>query len=209
MKAVIFDLDGTLLDTLDDLYLAVDYALRKNGLEPVSRESVRQFVGNGLKRLAVLCAKEQGDAEAVFQDMKEYYGVHFRDYTKPYAGICDVLEELKKRGYMLSVVSNKPDLQVRELTELYFHSLISVSCGQRDGIAAKPAPDTVFEVLKIQNVRKDEAVYVGDSEVDIQTARNAGIKCVSVTWGFRDVQQLRQSGAECLIDEPAELLELV
>ena len=195
---VIFDLDGTLLDTLEDLADAVNYALREMGMPQRTIEEVRQFVGNGVRRLMEL-AVPQGFDNPAFEDtfakFKEYYGIHCNDKTKAYDGVVQLLRDLKEEGYALAIVSNKLDSAVKELSEIYFEGIVKVAIGETEGVAKKPAPDTVYKALKELQMPAETAVYVGDSEVDVMTAKNSGLPCISVLWGFRDEAFLREQGA--------------
>ena len=207
-KAVIFDLDGTLLDTLKDLKNSLNAALRKNGLPERSTDEVRQFVGNGLGKLverAIADGTLNPLYHDVLRDLRLIYAEKSNETTNPYAGIPMLLQTLSERGYLLAVVSNKPDAQVKSLCQMYFPD-IPAAVGQRDGFRLKPAPDTVLETIRLLGCNPCEAVYAGDSEVDIQTARNAGIPCISVLWGFRAKEQLLESGAEYFAESPAEML---
>lgn len=211
-NTVIFDLDGTLLNTLEDLAGAVNYALEKYG-EPVrSIDEVRQFVGNGIRNLmirAVPQGEENPKFEEAFAAFKEYYGVHCKDKTCPYPGIKELLVRLKEKGYRLAIVSNKADFAVKELQKIYFAEEIAVAIGEKEGILRKPAPDTVNQALRELGSVREEAVYVGDSDVDIETAQNAGMPCVSVTWGFRDRAFLSAHGAEVFADTAEKLEEAI
>ena len=207
----IFDLDGTLLNTLDDLYLAVNYALRCHRMPERTRDEVRRFVGNGVRLLmkrAVPEGEQNPQFEAAFSTFQQYYLKHSLDNTRPYDGIVEVLSELKARGRQLAVVSNKFHVATCELCSHFFPDTISVAIGEHEaeGIRKKPAPDTVLEALRRLGVSAAHAVYVGDSDVDIATARNAGLPCISVLWGFRDRQFLSDHGATCFIESPHELL---
>ena len=207
-KAVIFDLDGTLLDTLNDLKNSLNEALRKNGLPERTTDETRRFVGNGLGKLierAIPNGKDNPLYDKVLQDMRAIYAERANETTCPYDGIPPLLLMLKQRGYQLAVVSNKPDAQVKALCQTYFPE-IPVAVGQREGFRLKPAPDTVLETIRQLGCAANETVYVGDSEVDVQTARNTGIPCISVLWGFRTKQTLLESGAECFAGSPAEML---
>lgn len=209
-ETIIFDLDGTLLDTLDDLHAAVNAALEKYGLKPRKREEVRAFVGNGVVKLIERAAGPvpQEIFDGVLCEFKRYYGVHCKDKTCPYNGVIEVLQALKKRGKKTAVLSNKPDFAVKLLAEEYFQGLLQSAVGENEagGIRKKPAPDSLFAVLDELQANKETTVYVGDSEVDIQTARNAGVDCISVTWGFKDRAFLVENGGKILIDEPKEIL---
>lgn len=209
-KVVIFDLDGTLLNTLEDLRDSVNTALEKYDLPTRTLEEVRCFVGNGLRNLMLQAVKD-GENNLVFEEVfvffRDYYKTHCNIKTAPYDGIMELIEELKKRNIKMAIVSNKVDAGVKELNEKHFAEFIEVAIGEREGIGRKPAPDSVNEVIKLLGVEKAQVLYVGDSDVDILTARNAGVRCISVTWGFRDEQFLINHGAKDLISKPLELLE--
>jgi len=206
----IFDLDGTLLDTLQDLAAAVNYALRKNGLHEHSIEDIRRFVGNGVKKLierAVPAGTEVSTYNNVFSDFRAYYMEHSLDSTKPYEGIRELLQELKKRGCKMAVVSNKMMAATQELVTHFFPEIeVAMGENEAEGIRKKPAPDMVFEALKQLGEDPETAVYIGDSDVDIQTAKNAGLPCISVLWGFRNKDFLQEHGATSFIEHPKELL---
>ncbi|MCI5856234.1 MAG: HAD-IA family hydrolase [Agathobacter sp.] len=212
VKAVIFDLDGTLLYTLQDLADAVNYALRKHHMPERTLEEVRQFVGNGVELLmirAIPGGKENSEFEETFADFKLYYGEHCKDHTAPYPDIIVLMKELQARGIKMAIVSNKIDSAVKELDKDFFAGLTQAAIGEMEGVKRKPAPDTVLKAMRELGVTAEEAIYVGDSDVDIATAANAHIPCVSVTWGFRGVEFLKEHGATTLIDQPLELLELI
>ena len=210
-KVYIFDLDGTLLDTLGDLAASTNYALRTHGMPEHSIDDVRRFVGNGVRKLmerAIPGGAANPDFEATFATFRQYYMEHSLDTTKPYEGIPETLADLKRRGCRLAVVSNKMMAATQELCRYFFPDTIEVAIGENEsqGIRKKPAPDTVFAALRKLGVGNGEAVYVGDSDVDIQTAANAGLPCISVLWGFRDRDFLIQHGAKSFISAPSELL---
>jgi phosphoglycolate phosphatase len=210
-QTYVFDLDGTLLDTLGDLAASTNYALRTHGMPEHSLDDVRRFVGNGVRVLmerAVPQGAENPQFEAAFQTFREHYMQHSLDTTKPYDGILETLEALKAEGCRLAVVSNKMMAATQELCRHFFHDTIEVAIGEHEaqGIRKKPAPDTVNEAFRQLGVGKERAVYVGDSDVDILTARNSGLPCISVLWGFRDRDFLIQHGAETFISAPSELL---
>lgn len=212
IRAVVFDLDGTLLNTLEDLANATNWALRHNGLPERTIDEVRRFVGNGVRRLierAVPADTEAALLEQVFADFKTYYVSHCQDCTCLYDGIPEMLEQLKAGGYKMAIVSNKLQAGVDELYEFYFRETIEVAVGEREGIRRKPAPDMVETALKELGISADEAVYVGDSDVDLQTARNSGLACISVLWGFRDRDFLVEHGATCMVERPAEIVSLL
>ena len=207
----IFDLDGTLLDTLGDLAAATNYALRTHGMPEHSMDDVRRFVGNGVRKLmerAISQGTENPEFEATFATFRQYYMQHSLDTTKPYEGIPETLATLKAKGCRLAVVSNKMMAATQELCQHFFPDTIEVAIGENEaeGIRKKPAPDTVFAALQQLGVGKENAVYVGDSDVDIQTAANSGLPCISVLWGFRDRDFLIQHGAETFASIPSELL---
>ncbi len=206
----IFDLDGTLLNTLDDLAASVNYALRTHGMPERTLDEVRSFVGNGV-RLLMERAIPEGSAnprfEETFATFRAYYMEHSLDTTRPYDGIPEMIHALKQRGCRLAVVSNKFYAATQELIRHFFPE-ITVAIGEHEaeGIRKKPAPDTVFEALRQLGVGKEKAVYVGDSDVDLQTAHNSGLPCISVLWGFRDHDFLLANGATIFISRPEELL---
>ena len=210
-NTVIFDLDGTLLDTLEDLWTAVNHALSVCNMPERSLDEVRRFVGNGIKMLmirAVPGGEENPDFDKAFEAFKQYYGVHCNDTTKPYDEIPELLQELKEEGYAVAIVSNKIDSAVKDLNERYFPQ-VEVAIGDRENLKRKPEPDSVFLALKELGRTQGEAVYVGDSDVDLQTAQNAGLPCISVLWGFRDRAFLKEHGASIFVDKPTEILDIL
>ena len=206
----IFDLDGTLLDTLQDLAASVNYALRQHHMPEHSIDDVRRFVGNGVRRLMERAIPE-GAAnpafEAAFATFRKYYMEHSLDTTRPYDGIPELIHELKKRGCRMAVVSNKMMAATQELVHHFFPE-IEVAIGEDEaaGIRKKPAPDTVFVALK--QLGEGSAVYVGDSDVDLATARNSGLPCISVLWGFRDRDFLLAHGATTFVEQPMDILDI-
>lgn len=210
-QTYIFDLDGTLLDTLGDLAASVNYAMRTHGMPEHSVDEVRQFVGNGVRRLmerAVPGGAAHPAFEAAFATFRRHYMEHSLDTTRPYEGIPELLQDLKRRGRHTAVVSNKFDAATKELCRHFFPDTIDVAVGEHEaeGIRKKPAPDTVLQALSQLGVGQEGAVYVGDSDVDIQTARNSGLPCISVLWGFRNREFLLAHGAETFVSQPSELL---
>lgn len=206
--AVIFDLDGTLLNTLDDLHAAVCHALSSCGLPPRTLEEVRCFLGNGIRLLIERAVPSGTDAEtvdAVFEAFKKYYKDHCEDRTAPYPGVMELLEKLHGEGVKCAIVSNKADFAVKKLAKTYFGPLIDTAIGEREGIAKKPAPDSVFEAIRLLDAKNP--VYVGDSEVDVATAAAAGISGSFVDWGFRDRETLRAAGADEISSSTEELYE--
>ena len=211
-RAVVFDLDGTLLYTLEDLYLATNHALATLGLPPRSRDEVRQYIGNGYRnlfRLAVPAGSSDELQEQALAIFNTYYLEHSEDHTEPYPGIPELLEQLRDAGYLLAVVSNKGDAAVQHLMDACFPGMFCAVAGEREGIRRKPAPDTVLAVMRQMGVSAAETIYVGDSEVDVATAANVGCACVAVTWGYRSVAQLREAGATLFADTTQEVAQLV
>ena len=212
IKAVIWDLDGTLLNTLDDLAASVNAALAMNGMPLRSTEEVRAFVGNGIRRLMVR-AVPGGEANPAFdkalEDFTRHYGAHSRDRTQPYDGILEMLDQLSAAGVKHAIVSNKIDFAVKELSRAYFGERMCAAIGDDPSRARKPAPDSVLAAMREMGVTAQETVYVGDSDVDVLTARNAGVPCVAVLWGFRDEACLRAAGAKMLARTPDELREII
>ena len=208
IKGVLFDLDGTLLDTLEDLYQSVNAALTACGFPERTRMEVRSFVGNGVRNLMVRSVpdgEENPKFEECFQKFREHYAAHLNDHTAPYAGIMELLAELKEKGIPTAVVSNKSDAAVKELCRETFRDLVPLAIGESERVKKKPAPDTVIEAAAGIGVPLKDCVYVGDSEVDLATAENAGIPCISVSWGFRDKELLESLGAKTLLDTVPEL----
>lgn len=207
-ELVIFDLDGTILDTLGDLADSVNHALSKYGYPTRTMEEIRSFVGNGLMMLtrrAIAPETDETMIQTVLAEQKAYYKEHCADKTKPYEGIMQLLDELKKEGCKLAVVSNKADYAVQILCEQYFPGIFHMTVGEKENVRKKPAPDSVNAVLRELQVDRTGAVYVGDSEVDIETAENAGLEAVLVSWGFRDAGFLQERGAKRLVDTANEL----
>ena len=209
-KAVIFDLDGTLLNTLDDLADSTNYALSRFGYPTRTIEEVRQFVGNGVAKLierAIPEGKNNPNFEKCLAIFKENYAQNMYNKTAPYNGIIEMLSNLKSKGIKIAVVSNKFDFAVKEFCKKYFEGFIDFAAGENEaqGIKKKPAPDTVISVLNEFNFASEDAVYVGDSDVDIMTAKNSKMPCISVTWGFRDEKFLLENGATILINAPSEI----
>lgn len=209
-KAYIFDLDGTLLNTLDDLTNSVNAALKSYGMREHSRDNVCSFVGNGVRKLierAIPCGDKNPLFEQVFRTFREYYLEHGREYTLPYPEIMEMLTTLKRRGKLIAVVSNKFHPATKALCNVYFDHLIDVAIGESERIKKKPAPDSVLEAMRQLGVSAKDCVYIGDSDVDILTARNSGLPCISVLWGFRKKDFLLAHGATCLIASPLEILK--
>ncbi len=213
-SAAIFDLDGTLLDTLDDLMCAVNYALALYEQPLRSKDEIRLRVGNGVRNL-VRTSLPDGADEALFDEcfvaFADYYRRHMTDNTKPYPGISALLRHLRTRGIRCAVVSNKADAAVQHLIDHFFPGEFDAVIGENEaaGIHKKPAPDTVLEVMRVLNLKKKDVVYIGDSEVDIQTAANAQCDCITVTWGFRTRDFLQDAGTPQLAETPEQLEHLI
>jgi len=214
-EAVVFDLDGTLLNTLEDLTDSVNAALAAFSQPQKTIEQIRAYLGNGIRNLMKRCVEggeENPDFEKIFQTFRAHYKEHCMDKTKPYDGIIDLLQRLKARGVKMAIVSNKADFAVKELNDFYFKEFDMVAIGEREGIARKPAPDSVFSALRELGVSPDQAVYAGDSEVDLETAARAGLPCISVLWGFREEELLKTHGARYFVktaDEFCTVLETI
>ena len=212
INTVIFDMDGTVLNTLDDLTTSVNYTMEKFGFPQRTLEDYRRAFGNGIRKTIELTVPE-GTSQEVIDEMvpvfKEHYDVHCLDKTGPYAGIIELMRELKKRGYKMAIVSNKIDSAVKELNQKFFSEVIEVAIGEQDGIKRKPAPDMVVKAMDELGSSADEAVYIGDSEVDFATAKNSNLPCISVLWGFRDKAYLEEIGASIFAEEPDNILEIL
>lgn len=211
-KLAIFDLDGTILDTLEDLADATNFALREHGYPERTIEEVRRFVGNGIRRLierAVPGELTTEEIDGVHNTFSAYYQQHCEDKTRPYEGILQLLERLRAAGCLTAVVSNKADTAVQPLCRHYYKGLFDYAVGERAGVRRKPAPDSVQEVLRHLRVDPADAVYIGDSEVDIQTAANAGLDSIIVTWGFRERTFLESQGGRRFVDRPEEIEGIV
>lgn len=208
-KTYIFDLDGTLLSTLNDLASSTNYALRWAGMPERTIEEVRMFVGNGVKLLMERAIPEgvnNPKFEETYAKFREHYMEHNLDTTRPYDGVPELLHELKRRGKHLAIVSNKFYAATQDLAKHFFPDTIEVAIGERENIRKKPARDTVLEALRQLNVSKEDAVYIGDSDVDIMTAKNCDLPCISVLWGFRDKDFLIEHGGSLFVEKPIEIL---
>lgn len=214
IKAVIFDLDGTLLNTLEDLTDSTNFALKHFGFPLRSIEEVCSFVGNGVALLierAIPNGKKNENYEKCLEIFKQNYSQNINNKTKPYDDIINLLKNLKNKGYKTAVVSNKFDKAVKDLCQKYFPNLIDIAIGENEqhGIKKKPAPDTVNKVLTELKLSPNQAVYIGDSDVDIMTAKNSNMPCISVTWGFRDKSFLINNGAKIFAASPREIISLI
>ena len=208
-QTILFDMDGTVLDTLRDLQESTNAVLRQLGCPERSLEEVRGYVGNGARN-QIRCALPEGSSEELIDEALERYRIHYcRDYTNPYDGIGPLLEKLRQAGRKLAVVSNNPDAAVKILSKEYFGTLLDISIGETPSVRRKPAPDAVFAALSSLNATKEQAVYIGDSEVDIETAKQAEMPLIGVGWGFRGREKLLSAGAETVVDTPEELLALL
>lgn len=210
-ETILFDMDGTVLDTLRDLWASTNAVLREFGYPERTMEEIRSYVGNGAENQIRRALGEGADAQTLADALARYrahYAAHCRDHTAPYAGVTELLRGLSAAGKKLAVVSNKPDAAVRLLNEEHFSGLIPVAVGETPERRRKPAPDTVFAALDALGAGKDGAVYVGDSEVDVATARNAGLPLIAVSWGFRGRAALEAAGAEVIADTPEEVARL-
>lgn len=211
-KTIIFDLDGTLLNTLDDLAAATNYALAQHQLPARSTDEVRRFIGNGIRKLierAVPPGTQQSTQEAVFASFNAYYKEHCSDSTRPYEGTLKLLENLRHAGCKTAIVSNKADYGVQALAAQYFASCLDAACGERAGIARKPAPDMLLAVMQKLEAVPATTIYVGDSDTDLETAKNAGIACIGACWGFRGRAFLEQHGAQLLADNISDVWKMV
>lgn len=215
MKACIFDLDGTLTNTLESMTYSVNLTLKEMGLSQITKDQCRMFVGNGARVLIEESLKVSGDPEASrIEEGMEIYGRIFdlncTYHVTPYEGIPEMLKALKDRGIHLAVLSNKPDRQtVKVVKEIFGDNIFDYAQGQKDGIRRKPEPDGVWYLMEQMQVSKEECLYIGDSEVDAATGKNAGLKTIGVLWGFRDRKTLETAGADHLIERPEELLQFV
>lgn len=210
--AVIFDLDGTLLNTLGDLRAATNHALEVRGLPPHSMEEIRQFIGNGIRLLICRAMPEgtpEAEIDAALDDFKAYYAAHIHDRTVPYDGIPQLLTALRKRGVKVAVLSNKIDSASQQLIEYFFPGKTDVVFGEHVGVPRKPDPTSCRMVMQQLGVQPEQVLYVGDSGTDMQTAKNAGLYAVGVTWGFRSKEVLLEYGADVLVHRPEQILQIL
>lgn len=210
--AVIFDLDGTLLNTLGDLRAATNHALEVRGLPPHSMEEIRQFIGNGIRLLICRAMPEgtpEAEIDAALDDFKAYYAAHIHDRTVPYDGIPQLLTALRKRGIKVAVLSNKIDSASQQLIEYFFPGKTDVVFGEHVGVPRKPDPTSCQMVMQQLGVQPEQVLYVGDSGTDMQTAKNAGLYAVGVTWGFRSKEVLLEYGADVLVHRPEQILQIL
>lgn len=213
-KAVIFDMDGTVLNTIEDLAISVNYIMKKYNMPVRTEDEIKHFTGSGaavLMERVIPGGRDNEKFDEVLEDYKAYYLEHCNDNTGPYEHIPELLAELKKRGYKMAIVSNKSMGAVRELRDLYFKDYVDVAIGVAEGLERKPAPDECLEAMKELGVTKEDCIYVGDSEIDHLTAVNTGLKCISCLWGFRTKEELLKVGAEnnYFVNDPLEILEIL
>ncbi len=207
-QAIVFDMDGTILDTLEDLTDAVNYVFAEHGYPLRTIAEIRNFVGNGIRRLLELAVPQgivESEIDAIFDEFMPYYSAHCNDKTAPYTGVIELIESLRRAGCKTAVVSNKADSAVQDLCDEIFPGLFDVAIGERADMQRKPAPDSVDKALELLGVDKANACYIGDSEVDVATARNAKLPCLSVLWGFRDETFLREHGGTLFFSTPSEV----
>lgn len=209
---IVFDCDGTLLDTLTDLRNAVNYVLRAHDLPERSVPEVKAALGNGiahLMRQSLPASISEAEFNTYLDEFKAYYGEHLQDYTAPYPGMLDVLDTLRAKGYKLAIVSNKIQEGITPLNKEYFGDRLPVAIGERPGLQRKPAPDMVLEALKELGSTQDESIYIGDSEVDVATAKNSGLLCIGVTWGFRDEQLNKDLGVKHIARKAEDIVTII
>ncbi|MEE1063224.1 MAG: HAD-IIIA family hydrolase [Paludibacteraceae bacterium] len=212
--AIIFDLYGTLMNTLDDLTISTNHALSQMGFPTRTIDEVRQFLGNGVRKLIEMALPEKTTEDTIERTIScflQHYTLHCKDHSRPYDGILELLSSLKKMGVKMAIVSNKPDVEVKKLNAEHFAEFIDVALGENEksGIPRKPSPAMVYEAMAQLGSEPEKCLYVGDSDVDILTARNAGIDCLSVTWGFKTAEFLSQFGATKMIDAPSQMLKII
>lgn len=212
INTILFDMDGTVLNTLDDLTDSVNYVLREFGMPPRNIDEYRRFFGNGI-RFAMECAVPEGTPASVIDEMlpvfKDCYNKHCLDKTGPYEGILPLMKSLKEKGYKMAIVSNKINSAVMELNDKFFSEYVKVAVGERDGIKRKPDADMVFAALDELQSTCEESIYIGDSEVDLKTAQNAGLPCIAVLWGFRDKEYLMKKGAKYFAETPEDVERII
>ena len=209
---IVFDCDGTLLDTLTDLRNAVNYVLRAHDLPERSVPEVKAALGNGvahLMRQSLPDSISEAQFNTYLDEFKAYYGEHLQDYTAPYPGMLNVLDTLRTKGYKLAIVSNKIQEGITPLNKEYFGDRLPVAIGERPGLQRKPAPDMVLQALKELGSTQDESIYIGDSEVDVATAKNSGLLCIGVTWGFRDEQLHKDLGVKYIARKAEDIVTII
>lgn len=212
IKCCIFDLDGTLIDSLADLSIGMNYALEKNKYPVHVKELYRNFVGDGVKMLVKRALPDDASQDIqkkVLADYSEYYSEHYLDFTRPYTGINEMLADLKTMGIICCVLSNKPDAFTQRLINELFRNTFDLVIGQSDTFPNKPHPAALKHILEKLNVKEEESLFIGDSNTDILTGKNAGLSTVGVTWGFRGATELEQAGSDFIIDSPEQLVEMI
>lgn len=212
IETIIFDLDGTLLNTLEDLYLSTNFALRKFSYPERTLDEVRNFVGNGVAKLierAIPHGCSNPDYDDCLSVFKKHYQQNMLTHTAPYEGIIELLEKLKSKGIKIGVVSNKFDAAVKGLCKLYFKDLVDIAIGESETTRKKPFPDGVLKAMNELGGTSATSIYCGDSDVDVKTARNANLKCIGVLWGFRNRENLENAGADFIVTKPAAILEII
>lgn len=210
IKAVIFDLDGTLLNTIDDLKNSVNYALKKFNFPERSLPEIKSFVGDGVKKLIERAVPPETDVKTIencLEIFKENYSLNMYNLTCPFNGILEILMEIKQDGLKIAVVSNKFDSAVKNLCKKYFPNFVDIAIGQSEIISPKPMPDGVLKVIDELKISKENVIYIGDSDVDVKTAKNANLKCIGVTWGYRDKSFL--DGADFIINQPCDIIKII
>ena len=211
-ELLIFDMDGTILDTLEDLKNSMNHTLRLHNMPERTLDEIRSFVGNGIRRLieqAVVEGTSEEKINVIHKDFMEHYEVHCADFTRPYDGVNDLITKLRNRGYKTAVVSNKADAAVQDLCVQYFPHLFDLAIGETPNVARKPAPDMVNLALEHFKIPREKSVYIGDSDVDVATARNSKLDMIAVDWGFRSRDCLIEQGAKIIVSTPEEILEYV
>lgn len=211
-ELIVFDMDGTILDTLEDLKNSMNHTLRLYNMPERTLDEIRSFVGNGIRKLierAAVSGTPETIIEAIHKDFMKHYEVHCADFTKPYDGVNDLILELKSRGYKTAVVSNKAHDAVLDLCDQFFPALFDLALGEKPEIAKKPAADMVNLALEKLQISREKAVYIGDSDVDVATARNSNLDMIAVDWGFRTREFLVEQGAKTIVSHPEEILQLV
>ncbi len=212
INTIIYDLDGTLLNTIEDLTESINFALKIFNLPQKTVGETAKALGNGIKKLVELsvpCGQNNPQFKQILEVFTKHYTANMHNKTKPYDGIIDMLKTFKTKGFKQAIVSNKIDGAVQELNEIFFKNYILAAAGESQSVRKKPAPDSVFAVLKKLNSAPATAVYIGDSEVDIQTAQNAGLPCISVSWGFRQKDFLLKNGAKYVADTPQQIYAIL
>jgi len=205
---ILFDLDGTLLDSLNDLWASVNYALAQNNMPLRKKSEVRSFLGNGAKHLITNSLPNGCSSDIIlstYKCFKSHYILHSMDTTKPYDGIIELLDNIKRHNFKTGIISNKPDKAVQHLYKKYFRKYIDIAIGETEGIKRKPYPDMIIKALHLLNSSPQDSIYIGDSEVDIATALNSELRCISVSWGYRDRKFLESHNASIIIDKPSNL----